>query len=256
MEDFLGGGPRTNRRGVSKLALHLKVHPTFIAKVLGEKADFSCEQAVSFCNYANFSAGDTEYFVDLLLRDRAGDPGTRAHFEERLCRQRELSENLKRRLDSSRDLTIEEQLEYYESWLPQAVHLLCQSTGRHTPASIALRLGIQPQQVENLTAKLIHMGLLVRRDGAFFSEVDFIHTGKDSPLVGRLHVNWRLKIISDLLIGKGSDGVHFSAVAAMSVATALQIRELLISSLESAKRSIATSPSETLQVLAIDFYGL
>lgn len=256
LDEFLHSPQSKNRRGVSKLADELNVHPTFISKVLQGKAHFSMEQSIAFCQFAKLKADETEYFVDLVNHDRAGNHQAKQHFAMRLRRHRSLRKNLRERLESSRDLTSQDQWIYFESWLPQAIHALCQTKAMHTVETISQRLRIDPEAVQATTDKLIKMDL-IRADGkTFISNADFIHTGKDSPFVKRLHLNWRQKTISDLLTRTDHEGMHFTGVATMDAATQEKIHSILVQSLEQAKSHIAVAPPKQIYALAIDFYEL
>ena len=245
-----------NRRGVSKLAAHLKVHPTFISKMLDGNADFSMEQSVVFAQYANLSEAETEFFIDLVNHDRAGNTETKKFFAARLRRHLTERNNLHKRLRSSRSLEIADQVAYYDTWIPQAIHALCQTMGRHSAASIANHLRISKNAAIDAISKLKDMELL-RENGDFWVSTElFVHTGKDSPLINRLHLNWRQKTIQDLLSGHASDGLHFSGVASIDISTAEKIEALLVNCIQSTKSHIAASPSEKIYAISLDFYGL
>ena len=255
IETFLRTGGGSNRRGISKLATQLKVHPTFIAKTLAGKANFSMEQALAFAAYAGLDADETEFFCDLLARDRAGDKATRAHFNRRLRRHLDQHANLKERLKSQRDLSLEQQVHYYHSWLPQAIHVYCQLPGKHSVASIAAALKINMDTAAQTTQRLVEIGLLAKRGENLHSTADFLHTGTEAVMVQRLHSNWRHKTITHLLDHPHSRGTHFSGVCSLSAAVE-RIRALLIDALEESKQLIADADPETVYVLAMDFYPL
>lgn len=246
----------TNRRGVAQLAEALKVHPTFVAKVIKGSVDFSMEHAIRFCRHVPLDDVATDYFVDLVNRDRAADDLTRRHFNGRLDAARAKKENLKERLRGGHDLSLEQQLDYYESWLPQAIHIRCQTKGRHDRASLTKALGVSETSVREVVTRLLEMQILVEKDKQLHSNIDFVHTGRESALIRRLHINWRQKIISDVMEGRGLAGVHFSAVASMSAAAESKIRMLITESLEQSKKVIANSESEKVCVYAVDFYEI
>jgi hypothetical protein len=140
--------------------------------------------------------------------------------------------------------------------MPQAIHVLCQTPGRHTPATIAAALKLEPGVAKAVVTTLLRLGLLTEVGGGLASAQDFLHTGKDSQLIRRTHVNWRLKTVADMLAGHSLDGVHFSAVATMSEETAMTMRRLFVDCLQKAKTMIAKSPPQKVQAIAIDFYDL
>ena len=259
LEAVLRIGQGEQRRGVNKLASAIGCHPTYIAKVLQGKADFSMEQTARFIKYQQLSPDEGEYFLDLVLRDRAGDQITRSMFQRRLTRRLAERSNIKAQLRESEELPLEQQVAYYDTWVPQALHVLVQTAGRHTVDSIATRLGINREIARKHLAQLNRMGILAQKKDdleAYVSTVDFVHVSNESPLVNQMHANWRQKTAADLAVKPREDALHFSGVLSADRKTVAAINQKILAMIREANGLIKKAPSENVYFLGFDLTEL
>jgi len=247
---------KRQRGSVRDLANALGCHPTFIAHVLRGSAHFSPEQTIHFCRWRSFDEPETDFFVDLVARDRAGDETARRVFQRRLDERLKTRDDMRQRWRVHDRLDLEQQSFYYESWAPMAVHMYCQTLGRHTAASIRAALGLDAEKVRQVLETLVIMGLLAERDGVYSCEVETIHTGAESPFLTRSHVNWRLKAALDLSARATLPGMHYTSVMTMAPAAAPAVREALLTALDRVRGVVGPSPPEGAYALGIDFYRL
>ncbi|MCM2324803.1 MAG: hypothetical protein NDJ90_16205, partial [Oligoflexia bacterium] len=82
-----------------------------------------------------------------------------------------------------------------------------------------------------------------------------IHLGNDSPLIGKLHANWRLHTLQSL-DRKNPEDLHYSAAVTLSHADFTAVREILTRALLDTHKVIHPSKEERLCVMAMDFYEL
>lgn len=246
----------TRRGAVKKLAYFLKCHSTYVSQVTSGKADFSNDQAVSFCKFYKLSSEQSEFFLDLLGRDRAANKETRQHFQMRLDRRLSELQNMKKRWQITTSLTAEQENKYYSSWIPQAVHVYCQMPGLHTAASIAQGLRLAEQQVATELQILEELGFIESSTKGFRSIRDSVHLGSESALFSRNHANWRLKATADMTEVRTLPGMHYSSIISMSAKTAERIRSLILQHIDATRAEIIPSPPEGLYIYNLDFYPL
>lgn len=252
----LAGARAAGRKGAARqLALHLKCHSTYVSQVIKGKADLSIDQGLGFCGYFKLGTEPTEFFLDLLQRDRAATREAKAHFQGRLDRRLAELSDMKKRWKISETLSAEQESKYYGSWVPQAVHLYCQLPGRHTAASIAKALTLTEARVAAVVDDLASLGFLEATSEGLKSLRDSVHLGNDSALIARNHVNWRVKTITDLT-ARGRAGRHYSSVVSMSAKTALEIEAMILAHVEQTRAVILPSTSEGLYVYCLDFFPL
>lgn len=241
---------------VKRLARVLKVHSTYVSQVIKGKSDFSVDQALGFCLHEKMSPDQTEYFLDLVCRDRAGTKETRTHYQARIDRRLSELADMKKRWQISESLTADQEQKYYHSWLPQVVHLFCQLPGRHTIASIAEKIGVHEGAVLPVVEDLESIGFIERTSEGIKSIRDSVHLGRGSRFTSRNTVNWRLKVISDITSTGQLPGIHYSSVVSMSRKAAEEIDKLILKHLDEMRDVIVPSPSEALYSYCLDFYPL
>ena len=243
--------PRSTKKA---LADHLRCHATFVSHVVADKADFSSEQAVRFADFYGLAADATDYFLDLLARDRAGDGPTKELFERRLERQREAWLSLQNRLKGEERLSRDDERRYFESWMLQLVHLCCMLPERNSSLRVARALGLPEPRVESALRTLTEMGLLEERAGRFETRPKRIHLDKSSPTFKTCHGNWRLKIAADVGSLGDPSGVHYTSAMTISRDAAAKLKQDVLDQITAARAAAVASKPEELFILALDFY--
>jgi hypothetical protein len=253
---FCVAGDEAERGTSKRLAERLDCHPTYVSQVTKGKAHFNVDQAVAFCSFFALDTEATEFFLDLLHRDRAATPAARAYFDRRLESRLVERANLKKRFRVEETLSAEQEMAYYDGWIPQTVHMYCQLPGRHTADEVSAALGLDPGKARAVLTGLTRHGFLTETDGVFRSARDRVHLGKDSPVIRRGHAQWRQKTVHQLMERSDDLAVHYSSVVSLSEASVKTVRELIFRHLEETRDEILKSRDESLFVYCLDFYGL
>src|SRR5476649_2027297 len=76
--------PKHGRGQYQKIASHLNVHSTMISQVFGGDKNLSLEQACSLCEFLGLGDLETEFFVALVSRERAGSKSLKNLIDRRL----------------------------------------------------------------------------------------------------------------------------------------------------------------------------
>jgi hypothetical protein len=245
------------RGRVTALAKHMRCHPTFFSQVTGGRANFSSEQGLAFCDFIELTADETEFFLDLLHRDRAADERTKAHYTARLERRRKESAELKSRWRNAQALTAEQQRSYFQSWTSQAVHMLCR-LGR-APLTVddgARQLGLQPATVARELDLLETLGLVHRAGAGFRTSDTFLHLEAGSELERPFHASWRIKVAAQLAEEGAARGFHYSAALTLSREALGTLQRLMVEHLDACRTVISGAADEELHLLAIDLCPL
>jgi plasmid maintenance system antidote protein VapI len=252
-----GEGKKRPRGIIQRLAESLKCHPTLISQILHNKADLSIDQAILFCEFANFQQDETDHFMDMLFRERAGHPATKRHFEQKIKKRIEVRESFAIRVNAGGSISEEYQQLYYETWIPQVVHICCQIGSKgSTVAELSKSLGIDAHEISEVVSELVKMGLVIRVGDYFKSVVDSLHIGKDHKLTKQIHRNWRLRTIQEFQRSGKIHNTHFSSVISLSESSAEKIKQLIFDHIESISNEVKTSKPETMYSFCLDFYRL
>jgi plasmid maintenance system antidote protein VapI len=250
--------PETGRSwgSVKKLADVLKCHSTYVSQIIKGKADMSVEQAIAFCQHIKLNGPGTEHFLDLVNLEKAGSKQSRDYFQQRIDRRLADRIDLKRRLTVTDELKLDHQVRYYNGYLPQLVHICTQVPGGDRAETIAAMLRLDLKTVTDVLAELVDIGLLEILDGKVCCLQPSVYIGKDSPMVGRFHANWRAHTMNALNLSVKLNGTHYSSVLTMSAETAKAVRELVIQHVQETRDLILPSPSDHVYAFCLDFYPI
>ena len=113
---------------------------------------------------------EAEFFLFLLLRERAATQGLCKRFDAQLERIRSARFDLKRRLNVSEELSAADQSVYYSAWHYAAIHVAASLPDCNRVNAIAARLPLQPAAVAAAVDFLVGCGLLEQTPRASASE--------------------------------------------------------------------------------------
>lgn len=247
---------REGRGAIRRLSEFLDCHPTFVSQVLKEKAHLSQDQAIKFSRFAKLNTTETEFFLNLVGRQRAGTKESKDFFDGLIKRQLEARIDLKTRWQKQNTSISEHETLYFTSWFLQMVHALCQLPQTQTSKSIAVALRAKQEEVESCLETLKGLKLVEQKDKSWKSTENFLHLSKSSPLINSFHLQWRQKIMTEFMSTKSLPGTHYSGVLTFSEELVDPIRKEIVSSLDAIMKMIKSSPSETAYALAVDFLPL
>lgn len=256
VNSFLGVVNERRPRGAIKaLSEALGCHSTFIALVLKGNADFSLEQAMKVCEHYRFSGPETEFFICLLQRDRAGTPLLKSFFQKQLNQLLENRMDIEKRLNAKEVELFQKEVTYFGSWIYQTVHAVTQMSGQNM-ASISKLLKVPIEEVQTVLSFLENMGLVQKEGSSWVSTNNFLHLSKDSSLIKHLHLTWKTKLLADLQSGRPLEGTHYSGAITISESDYRNVREVLIESLGKIRTITQKSNSEKVCILSMDCYEL
>jgi hypothetical protein len=250
----LGGeGSRTGLR--KKLAASIPVHTTFVSQVLKGRAEFSLEQGEGINLFLNHTEDEAEYFILLLLKDRAGSRKLKDRFEKKIQAMRDERLNIKKRLDVSSEISQKDRERFYSSYLYGAIHILAAISKYKTVAELTEVLKLQRAQVQEIVEFMLKIGVLAESKGLLAPGSKHVHLSNDSELILRYHTNWRLHTVSNLQF-LNPDDLHYSACLSLSEKDSFKVKESILENLKKNVDIISASPEEVAYVMSFDFYKL
>jgi uncharacterized protein (TIGR02147 family) len=259
-QDFLRQQRQQNphKRGMVKaMADRLRCHPTFISQVLNGRADLSHDQAIRVAAFFQLSEDETAFFLDLLNRDRAGSSEAKAYFQALIDRKRAERRVFQKRARLSSTLESSQEVTYLSRWTHPLAHAALQIPSYRNPRTLSRLLGLSLAETVDVLQTLSSLKLARKEGDSWLPTKAGLHIGRDSPLAGNFHANWRMKTATEL-VGRKRGLRHscFSSVFAISPEVAERVREALLKVLEQARQEMLESPPEELYSLCLDFYPL
>ena len=246
----------TALRGHKKAyAKALMIQPAYFSQVLHSSAHLNLEQAQRLADFCGLSEIESEYFLFMLQRDRAGTEALRLFFERRLKRLLANRYQLSERLEVKETLNAHDQAIYYSSWIYSAVHTLVSLPGKGNAQTMAQHLGVPLKKVTAALQFLVRVGVLVEKDGVYQTGKASLHLPDDSPFIGQHHRNWRLQAC-ERMEKKLANDLHYSSVVSLSESDAERVRNELIRSIRNVKKTVRDSQEEKACCFSLDFYEI
>jgi uncharacterized protein (TIGR02147 family) len=234
------------------MAKHLRVHASLLSHVFRGPKDLTPEQACALAEFFTLGELETDYFIAMVERARAGSVNLERSLVRRLKMLRDRHLQIEHRLPASKALTLRQQATFYSQWYFSAVRLAAGLDGMSSAEAIASRLKLPIDTVERALEFLLSARLLVRRGDRFFVATKRTHLSAAAPLAAVHHRNWRTKAMAMYDNQRPSDFV-FTAAIALAKEDLAKVRELLTQSVASLAKIVEPSKSETLALFNIDF---
>lgn len=239
-----------------KIAQFTGMHTTLVSQVFKGDLHLSLEQAQRLTRYFGMTELESEYFLDLVQWARSGTAELKAVFQGRLRKIRERAENLSDRLQYDIALDEKAQALFYSSWLYSGIRLLTSIPRFQNRDAIAAHFGIPISTVNRIVEFLLSADLCRETgDGKLVMGKARTYVGKDSPLIERLHVNWRLKAMQQFN-RLSDDDLMFTNAVTLSKSDFKKVKEELIQLIEKFRTRVDQSPAEELACLNIDWISV
>ena len=246
-------GSRTGLR--KKLAEAISVHATFVSQVLKEKADFSLEQAEAINGFFEHTEDEGEYFILLILKDRAGADKLRARFARKIKAVRENRLNIRKRLEVDAEISEKDRERFYSTYIYGAIHVLTSLPGFNSIDALAQAVKLSRARTKEAVDFLLRIGVVKESGGKLGPGPSHVHLGNQSEIILKHHSNWRMHALSELQFLDRED-VHYSACLSLSRADVFRVKESILQNLKANVGLIEKSKEETAYVMNVDFYKL
>lgn len=249
-------GSANQRSGIkSQIARALKCQVSYLSRVLHKDADLSLEQGESLTKFLQFNDEDKDYFMLLLLKARAGSVSLKNYYKLKIENAQKSRLSVQNRLREKDNKAAEFQQVYYSSYQYALLHVACNVPQLRFPAKLADHFFIPLEQVHEVLSFLVQSGLLVRSDQGYVPTSKSIFIAKDNPLFKSHHSNLRLESIQSVKNSQRREkSLHYSAIASLSRADALEIKERLLREISACVETVNHSTEECVYGLGIDFF--
>lgn len=256
VQDRIEQMPGKGRGQYRALAEKLRMHTTLVSQVFRGDRHLTPEQACDLCTYWGLTALETEMFLALLNRERAGSKTLQKTYTQQIDGLRKRSEKFSQRLPQEKILTKEVQLLFYSSWYYSAIRLLTSIPKYRSVDNMAERLSLPRQLVSEVVEFLVANGLCIRnKKDEIVMGPQRTHLAKDSPLIAKHHLNWRLKGLNRLEGAKDHE-ILFTAPLSISEKDADKVRKKIYALVEEISEIVKDTDAEKVCYLNIDWLDL
>lgn len=250
IKDYPSGG-----RGVFKLmAEAMKVPRSTLSQVFNGERDLTFEQAIDLAGFLELSSLETDFFMALVERSRAGNPRLKAFAERKIDNLRQKSKTLSGRIPKKAIVTEKEKAVFYSEWYFSAIRMMSNVPDYDTIPALAAHLGLPLGRVKQVMEFLVSCGLCVQEKNGYKMGPSSTHIGAEDPLVFRHHQNWRQQSIKRFVEYPylEDDELALSMPCTISPEAMAQIRKSLMDSILKITEQVDASKEEHLAFLNID----
>lgn len=253
LKDWLVTRPRGGRGEGRKIAERLAVSSALWSQVLRGDKPLSLEHAAELSDYLGFSEREGEYWLLLVQLDRAGSFKLREKLKTQVQAKQKHYSQLSNRIKSDRDLAPETKATYYSSWIYTGVRNLSALPEVRTVEEVAERLSVSRALVREVVDFLLEHGLCRIEDGALTYQSRWIHLDRKDPLSKKHLQNWHLRAMQKM-DETNEEQVFFTSPMSLSRDVALEVRKLILNTIEEIQKKAAPSDSEVVRCLNIDWF--
>lgn len=253
--DWIAQAPNGGRGVRKDLAAAIGCQTPFVTHVLGGDYHLSAEQAEACARWLGLSDEEIEFFVLLVLRQRAGSKNLEKMLSRQISRRREAHAELKGRLKIQTALSDNDKAVYYSNWLYPTVHLAVAIPELQSIEALQNHFHLPAQKLIPVLDFLTTRGLIIKEKSRYKISQPFLYLSKDSPHIQQHHMNWRLKALS-AIAEKEPQNLHYSGVLSLSHDDFEWLRERMSSLLEEAASRLKNSKDEAIAALNLDLFSL
>ena len=255
INDWIDHAPNSGRGLRKALAEAIGCQTPFITHVLSSNYHFSPEQAEACARWIGLNEKATEYFILMLMQQRAGTKSLERLFAKQLARKKEQQTILKKRVGIKESLTHEDQAIYYSNWIYAAIHMAILNPEWNTVEALQNKFRLPKIHVIRAVDFLISKGLISQEKSTLKVMKPVLYLDRESALISSHHTQWRLRAIEAIKMNP-KDGLYYSGVISLSQADYEYVREKLAKLLEEVANKIKDSKDEKLACLNFDWFEL
>lgn len=246
--------PKGGRGELQRISQYLRIHSTRFSHVFHGNEDLTLEQGIGLTRYFGLNELEADYFMVLLQLAKAGSEDLRQFFLQKKKQIQSRATQLVERLPTERKLTESEKAIFYSNWFYSAIRLACSLSIEATVDTLSERFSISREKVNDALEFLLSTGLCVRTaDGQLKSGPKSTHLEARSPLVSRLHANWRIKAMERHPV-LNPDELALTSPMSIEEKDLPAIREVLIQAIERATAYADTKKADSLYCLNMDLF--
>ncbi len=258
VQAWLKEQPKKGHGKLKQMAESVRSSPVVMSQVFRGSRELTMEQGLGIARFIGLSESETDYFLLLILRARAGTHELVSVLGKKISKAKADSQQIRNRI-SSHSLNEESKALFYSSWLFSAIRL-----GLAIPGTSISQLSeawdVEKTRLTEVCDFLLKHGLLTRIKSGYQLGSAVIHIPHDHPLVERHHENWRLKGMEAIrrrpTLDSNATNLHYTGPMVLSTELAKQVRLELLKLIEQLTPKIQKSENEHLHCLNVDWFRL
>ncbi len=225
----------------------------FLSQALNSHVQLTPDHVAGLSKFWQFDELETDYFLELVLLERASSPNLKQVIERRLRALKKQRLDLAERLKINEALPEKIQAIYYSSWHMAAIHVLLSIPEFNDIHKISQRLHLSPATVQSSIKILEDLKVVKKTNRGWTISNKHLYLPKASPFTGTNHINWRQRAIENIQ-SQDTEALHYSVVSALSISDIEKFRELILKCIEDTRKVVEPSPEEETICFTCDLF--
>ena len=254
INEWIQSLPKNGRGKYLEIATELSAHTTLVSQVFKGNRDLTMEQAFQMCDYLGMNKKETDYFMLLVQKEKAGSHNLQNYYSQKIKEQQIELQDMKSRIKTKKILSETDKALFYSNWYYSAVRLATSVKGIDTRDQIAEYLDLPHKLVNQVVDFLVSVSLLFENEGKLEFGPAITHLESKSPLIARHHANWRVKAM-ERHPKLSTDEFCFSGPLTISEQDALKVRKKLTKLIEDVSEIVRKSENvDKVYCINIDWF--
>ncbi|MBI4042551.1 MAG: TIGR02147 family protein [Deltaproteobacteria bacterium] len=245
--------PKRGHGEWKKIAECLRIHTSMVSQIFKGEKELTLEQSCALCHYFGLNELETDYFLHLVQRERAGSAQLKQVLTRQMGELKEKFQQLQHRLPKTMKLTEADKALFYSHWYYSGIRLLSSVPEFHDVDRIAEYLKLPKNVVSSVLTFLVSVGLCANKNGKLQMGPNRTHIEMESPLSARHHTNWRIKALENLQ-SLAHDELSFTGPMSIAVKDFAKIRGEAVEFIEKVSAIVKDSEPEQLACLTLDWF--
>ncbi|MEN0059540.1 MAG: DUF4423 domain-containing protein [Bdellovibrio sp.] len=239
---------------ITQLASACGCDRTYLSQAMAGKADLLPDHMIKLCEYLKMSELESDYLLNLLLKDRSTTLAARTLFENKLKKIKQQGDELSQKIKNKKDadeISEEYKTFYYSNWLFPAIHTLTSISDFQMQDAIAKKLNLPESQTLLILNSLIDMGLVVKSKNKYLHSGQSIYLKRDAAQIYSLHLQSRLESVKR---SYEKNDIHFTNIFSVAKSEVDTLRGQIMELIETQRKTVHISGAEVACVFNCDFF--
>jgi len=247
-----------SERGRKKsLCDFIPIQTAFFSNVLKGKNNLSLEHGIRVCEFLNLNEKESHFLMLLLQFEKAGSKSLENYYLKQIKEMQREENKISSKIASHQTIAVEDQMQFYNSWLYVAIHILCSIPAHQSRTAIRNYLKMPTTTVDPIINFMVNKGMLREENGRLSIGQYRTHLAKDSPFLIKHHTNWRLRAVQSLdfeQTGEHSDDLHYSLVMSLAKSDIEKMKQIVFDAITRADSVLQSTRSEVMYSFCMDWF--
>lgn len=246
--------PKKGYGQLSKMAKYIGVNTTFVSQIMSGAKEPSLEQAVRISEFLHLNESETEYFLLLVQKERAGSQALLRILNKQIISLKNKNAQISKKVSKYKSLSSSDSAVFYSDWVYSAVRQACaiDEYGKSS-REIADRLGLSEKRVLTVLQFLTESGLVNEGTNGYSVGLTRTHLSPHSPWIKSYHTNWRMRAV-EKAIRNETHQVHYTSPMTLAREDVVNVHQKLLEVVKDIGGIIDPSPSEEIYCLNLDWF--